>query len=592
MKHFFIFTLALIFSCTGFAQSRDAEILHLQKDFRLNDDGSMSMHVRTSHRYNTHLGFDRLGEHFVIYNPRHQQLKIEEAYTVQKNGNVVKSPENAFNEVLPAFAVDAVAYNHLKEMVISFTGVELDAVSHLSYTLHSDAGYYPELDCNEALLQSFPVKEYVITVDVPAGKKLSQGLYNINATPDVKNGNGRVVYTWRFNDLPEVSKAAYQSADNLPRLIFSTWESQKAAMQWLSEKMKWTPSKSLERRIRGIEQTGHLERVLKAYSDFLDTMGASKVPAEYSGYRFRNTETILRSAYGTEAERTMALTQILQKLDKTTSQVAVYPKWFDGTIGSLSSIESFAVNLTVPGYNRAFYISPMVFRKTSLDIVNHGKKYFSINEGASLPAKAQAYNAAAVAAELVFSEKEISVTSDVTVTGALNPVLEIAKDVDSAKKLLTGKVVDVRLKGMSSPAKIDAKLTSTVSVKKNNGYFIAELPHIQGGVETWDLSKLGAKRQLPLSLPYPVTESYRFTLDIPKGKRVSTPEIQIKEENKIGTVSVSSKVVKGKLEIFRRITLKKSEIAPEEYGDFLELIHVWLNKNYRTVILADAESKK
>ena len=67
------------------------------------------------------------GESFIVYNPDFQTLKIHSSYTRQKDGTIVKTPDNAFVEVLPRFAADAPAYNQLKEMVVVHTGLELGA---------------------------------------------------------------------------------------------------------------------------------------------------------------------------------------------------------------------------------------------------------------------------------------------------------------------------------------------------------------------------------------------------------------------------------------------------------------------------------
>ena len=53
----------------------------------------------------THAAMNGLyGESFIVYNPAYQELKIHESYTRQKDGKIVKTPENAFVEVLPAAA--------------------------------------------------------------------------------------------------------------------------------------------------------------------------------------------------------------------------------------------------------------------------------------------------------------------------------------------------------------------------------------------------------------------------------------------------------------------------------------------------------
>ena len=98
------------------------------------------------------------GESFIVYNPAYQELKIHESYTRQKDGKIVKTPENAFVEVLPAAAADAPAYNGLKEMVVVHTGLELGATICLDYSVITRPGYLPGLDVYVPIEELSPVK--------------------------------------------------------------------------------------------------------------------------------------------------------------------------------------------------------------------------------------------------------------------------------------------------------------------------------------------------------------------------------------------------------------------------------------------------
>ena len=105
----------------------EAEFGKLAKTYTLHKDGSQEMRVYKELTLFTHAAVNGLyGESFIVYNPAYQELKIHESYTRQKDGKIVKTPENAFVEVLPAAAADAPAYNGLKEMGGGHTGLGLD----------------------------------------------------------------------------------------------------------------------------------------------------------------------------------------------------------------------------------------------------------------------------------------------------------------------------------------------------------------------------------------------------------------------------------------------------------------------------------
>ena len=51
------------------------------------------------------------------------------------------------------------AYNHIKEMVITHTGLELGATIYLDYTLSSKPSFLSTPDIDEVLQELSPVKE-------------------------------------------------------------------------------------------------------------------------------------------------------------------------------------------------------------------------------------------------------------------------------------------------------------------------------------------------------------------------------------------------------------------------------------------------
>ena len=134
-----LFGLLLLATAT-FAAS-EAEYKKLVKSWTLNPDGSQEFNYKMELAIYTHTAMNSTyGESFIVYNPDYQTLTINESYTKQKDGNIVKTPDNAFVEVLPRNAANAPAYNQLKEMVVVHTGLELDATIYLDYNIKTKEG--------------------------------------------------------------------------------------------------------------------------------------------------------------------------------------------------------------------------------------------------------------------------------------------------------------------------------------------------------------------------------------------------------------------------------------------------------------------
>ena len=144
MKRYFtvLLTSILLFPTSIILYSQDenydAVYLQLKKEYTLNADGSIDYHYVKKQKLQTYRSFHNLyGETFIVYNPDFQSLKVNDVYTIMADGKKNPSPANAFNEVLPGFAANAPAYNKLREMVITHSGTERNAVLNLDYVLHS-----------------------------------------------------------------------------------------------------------------------------------------------------------------------------------------------------------------------------------------------------------------------------------------------------------------------------------------------------------------------------------------------------------------------------------------------------------------------
>ena len=136
--YIFIFIMiAGIISCNPLTEDQkksDALYHTIKKEYTLHEDGSIDYRYTHDLEIRTHIAFNRMyGETFVVFNPEFQDLEVHKSVTTMRDGKEVPSPENAFNEVLPRWAAGAPDFNHLREMVITHTGLETGSTIHLDY---------------------------------------------------------------------------------------------------------------------------------------------------------------------------------------------------------------------------------------------------------------------------------------------------------------------------------------------------------------------------------------------------------------------------------------------------------------------------
>ena len=317
----------------------EAEFRKLSKTYTLRADGSQELRVQKELTLFTHAAMNGLyGETFIVYDPEFQELTIHESYTRQKDGTVIKPPSNALVEVLPSSAANAPAYNHLKEMVVVHTGLELGATIYLDYSIVSKAGYLPELDVCCPVKELSPVKEFIFRLNVPAGKSVRYELLNASAKPVIAQGNGMKSFIWTLKDVAPRPYAYPSGRGNLglvqavasgmmPVFVASTWPGYTEAVKYLQKQFAVGNTSVVEGKVAELTQglEGNPQAMRNAIANYmagLYQLGHCNVSLQDAGYRLRPASEVITSAYGTQAEL-VNLDVTLQRAAGLEAEVAV-----------------------------------------------------------------------------------------------------------------------------------------------------------------------------------------------------------------------------------------------------------------------------
>lgn len=317
----------------------EAEFRKLSKTYTLRADGSQELRVQKELTLFTHAAMNGLyGETFIVYDPEFQELTIHESYTRQKDGTVIKTPSNALVEVLPSSAANAPAYNHLKEMVVVHTGLELGATIYLDYSIVSKAGYLPELDVCCPVKELSPVKEFIFRLNVPARKSVRYELLNASAKPVIAQGNGMKSFIWTLKDVAPRPYAYPSGRGNLglvqavasgmmPVFVASTWPGYTEAVKYLQKQFAVGNTSVVEGKVAELTQglEGNPQAMHNAIANYmagLYQLGHCNVSLQDAGYRLRPASEVITSAYGTQAEL-VNLDVTLQRAAGLEAEVAV-----------------------------------------------------------------------------------------------------------------------------------------------------------------------------------------------------------------------------------------------------------------------------
>ena len=503
------------------------------------------------------------GESFIVYNPQYQDLKINASYTKQKDGNIVKTPDNAFVEVLPRAAADAPAYNNLKEMVVVHTGLELGATIYLDYTLTSKPGYLPELDIYDEILQTSPVKEYTICLSVPENKPLAYTLENVNSKPIVATADGMKTVTWKLNNQPASSRDPFVSTANgdVPFLTASTYASNKDALHTLFA--QFTPANDVQ--LNAIAEnltadkkndTEKLQAILKHVTE---DVGYSQVPLRDTGFKIRSINDVFYSAYGTEAEKTNLLNGLLNAAGIKAETAAYYRVNADPASLGLNAIKELVVIANADG--KQYIMSPMSSKMAAAGWNNQTPVISLTNAGTPV----------------AISTPDAGINYEVAIS--VSP-----EKAESQVKATIGDAYAPYYGGNRSA--YAGSESSSQPLKANNGYVMVTLPDAPVSLAYSSYCHMNSTRKENLLLPCKSNEHYAYTVTIPTGMELATPESVKTIENAAGKVVISVKQDGNKAEVERSLQLNKQLYTPAQFVNLRDLLTEWGNKSNKVLLLS------
>ena len=177
-----IFLIAAVVSIFSFqfsvCHAQDAVYKLIRQEWTVNVDGTSDYHYRHEVqilRNRALVAYADKGETFVVYNPDLEELTVNEVYTIQKDGTRVNMPQNAFVYQLPSQCADCGRFNHLRELAMVHTGMELGCTIVVDYTIHR---HYNLLSQTLDLVRECPVELLEVNVKVPEGQELNVQLTN------------------------------------------------------------------------------------------------------------------------------------------------------------------------------------------------------------------------------------------------------------------------------------------------------------------------------------------------------------------------------------------------------------------------------
>lgn len=604
MKKSILIIFCLSIFITSFSQTvnADANYLKIIKKYTLNDDGSIDFRYSKELKLLTHFSFHRLyGETFIVYNTDFQKLEINSAYTIMADGKKIITPDNAFNELLPRFSTNAPAFNNIRELAVTHTGLEINSVIYLDYTITTEKGFFPALMGDDVLSESSPVNELIIKVIIPESQTLNFELLNFSGKHVVNIDLGKKVHMWTFESIPASSKDNYQESNrrDAPRLIFSTSKNLHHAYNHFVNQtaFDFETSSSMNNAVAKITttETSQLTIALELQKLVSSEINNLNIPLKYTGFRCRTPIDTWNSNQGTQLEKVLLLTALLRKANIKAEPVVVIPDIFYGKeIGNLLSFNNFLVRVRLNSIGEMF-ISANHTNKQNLKyglgsntILLLDKNIESLKVISVKPVK----NSITVSGSLVFENSDTLVGKMfVDVQAKANPYFSFYNDSSAIKSIIKGSIsskniTSFEIKKLSqdvTKSQFEFKKDAPFSIVSN--YLSFELPYVAYGVDSWHITLLPAERLVTLEIPETIHERYEYAVSFPEDFKPVSKNVNIEIENTVGYLLIKFEKSNNEIIITREIRFDKKVIGVNNYSDFREIMNAWNSKNYKKIIL-------
>jgi hypothetical protein len=577
----------------------DALFQKITKTYTLHEDGSIDYRYQHKLDLHSHYSFNRLyGETFIVYNPEYQELNINRSVTETKEEKKIPSPENAYNEVLPGFASGTPPFHHLREMVVTHTGLEKNSTIRLDYEIESNSEYMPFLMGNEVLAKASPVRELVIKVRFPADKELNYKLLKSQENLNISNKGDLKEYKWVFKDIAATKHEDQQPEYNqhLPRLIFSTADLNRA-YQYITGQFSDDLPESIAQGITdavGNSQT-RMDSILAVQDMVVNHINHFDIPLKHTGFRLRSNETVLEDNGGTTLEKTVLLASILKEMGINAKPVGIIPsEFYEKNMGNLRLLEYYYVK--VPGKRESVYLSAINSNRINSRYRFPGEVNLVMDQEQNDPEfikPEENVSAVEISGNLeLINANRLTGEVDARLTHCENPYLELERTEATAQSLLSPgfNASDVRNYQLDSLSPAMSQIHYTINrefmPEQQGNYRFMTIPEMNTGLDQWHLEILTESRLTPVEPGWPVEVRYDYTFTIPESLQLVNQDIDIRESNEIGSVTIRIRQENGNIRVRRELRVTEKTIQPADYNKLKKLMNLWYKENYRKLIFS------
>lgn len=305
----------------------DDGVVHLDADGRYTETYRQVVQILSDQ------GVQTWQERSFGYEPGHQKLTINWIRVLKPDGEVISDkPAELQESDVPAAMGDPV-YSDAHRIRASLSGVKTGVLVDYSFTLSEDKPYRPgDYFGGWTVTTGYTTRRSRYIVDAPASMPLTIVERNLDFKRRETVANGRRVYTWATQDLPQIKDEPFAADSNgvimsvqlAPR---DTWKNVGAWYASLA-RARFTLSPLAVDSVHGIVAHAHsLDDSIRAIHKWV-TQDIRYVSIDFGigGYRPRSADSVIATGFGDCKDKAMLFVAALHTLG-----VTAYPVLLDAT---------------------------------------------------------------------------------------------------------------------------------------------------------------------------------------------------------------------------------------------------------------------
>jgi hypothetical protein len=336
----------------------DAIVLRLEQHWELDRFGKMHRREHSWVKLLDRRAIGRYADPRIDWNYRTDDVIIRTARTHVPDGTLLPVPDYSFNVAAPSDVAGWPEWAEWRQTVVSFSGVQADAVLELDYEVVTQQGAIPWLSADLRLNEDDPIVERFVTLTVPESTPVLQRIDNLAAAAAPRKSvgdEGSVTYTWSFGELAaapsEPQSPPWQS--RCGRVRFTTCPDAEAWIDSYLEAVKHAirPDPrvaAFAEEAIGDVRTPH-EKIEKLTTKLRDSFNIVTSRKTTQSRRARRTPYVYDADYGSPLEAAALLIAMCRDVGFDASPaVAVDARFWNAKVPTDSAFEAVVARVETP----------------------------------------------------------------------------------------------------------------------------------------------------------------------------------------------------------------------------------------------------